>query len=82
MDYTITIEGIEMNHIKISSEIAPSRFYDMNNWTLGAAVENYVESEIIGENNYGTVSSNINYNHWQIQASELYHNNRFNIKGQ
>jgi hypothetical protein len=35
-----------MNHIKISSEIAPSRFYDMNNWTLGAAVENYVGTEI------------------------------------
>jgi hypothetical protein len=46
MEYTITIEPIEMNHIKISSEIAPSRFYDMNNWTLGAAVENYVETEI------------------------------------
>ena len=49
MEYTITIEAIEMNNIKISSEIAPSRFYDMNNWTLGAAVENYVESEIIGD---------------------------------
>ena len=49
MEYTITIEPIEMNHIKISSEIAPSRFYDMNNWTLGTAVENYVESEIIGD---------------------------------
>ena len=49
MDYTIIIEGIEMNHIKISSEIASSRFYDMNNWTLGAAIENYVENEIIGE---------------------------------
>jgi hypothetical protein len=46
MEYTITIEPIEMNHIKISSEIAPSRFYDMNNWTLGAAVENYVGTEI------------------------------------
>lgn len=49
MDYTITIEGIEFNHIKISSEIAANRIYDMNNWTLGAAVENYVASEIIGE---------------------------------
>ena len=49
MDYTIRIEGVEMNHIKISSEIAPSRFYDMDKWTLGAAVENYIESEIAGE---------------------------------
>ena len=49
MDYTITIEGIEMNHIKISSTIAPSRIYDMDKWTLGAAVENYLESEILGD---------------------------------
>ena len=49
MDYTIRIEGVEMNHIKISSEIAPSRFYDMDKWTLGTAVENYIESEIAGE---------------------------------
>ena len=49
MEYTITINPVEMNHISISSEIAPTRYYDMNNWTLGSAVENYVETEIIGE---------------------------------
>lgn len=49
MDNTIAIEGIEMNHIKISSTIAPSRIYDMDKWTLGAAVENYLESEILGD---------------------------------
>lgn len=47
MDYTIKIEGAEMNHIKISSENAPSRFYDMDKWTLGNAVENYLETEIL-----------------------------------
>ena len=59
MDYTITIEGIEHNHIKISSEIAPSRFYDMSKWTLGSAVENYVESEIIGEESCWQTADNV-----------------------
>lgn len=47
MEYNITIETVEMNNIKISSPDAPSRFYDLANWTLGAAVENYIEDELM-----------------------------------
>ncbi len=46
MEYTLTIEPIEMNHIKISSEDGATRFYDLNNWTIGAAVENYISDEL------------------------------------
>ena len=37
---------IENQTYKISSDIAPTRFYEMENWSLGAAVENYVTTEI------------------------------------
>lgn len=47
MNYNITIETIEMNTIKISSEDGTSRFYDLSNWTIGAAVENYIEDELM-----------------------------------
>lgn len=48
MNYNITIETVEMNHIKISSIDGETRFYDLNNWTVGAAVENYIEDELEG----------------------------------
>lgn len=48
MNYNITITTVEMNNIKISSPDGATRFYDLNNWTLGAAVENYVNDEILG----------------------------------
>ena len=47
MNYTIAIETVEMNTIKISSPEGASRFYDLNNWTLGAAVENYIADELM-----------------------------------
>ena len=47
MNYNITIETIEMNHIKISSPDGASRYYDLNNWTIGAAVENYIDDELM-----------------------------------
>ena len=45
--YNFTVETIEMNYIKISSENGATRFYDLNNWTVGAAVENYIEDELM-----------------------------------
>lgn len=42
----INIETIEMNYIKISSEEGATRFYNLDNWTIGAAVENYIEDEL------------------------------------
>ena len=45
--YNLKIERIEMNYIKISSEIGATRFYDLNKWTIGAAVENYIEDELM-----------------------------------
>lgn len=48
MNYDLHIETIEMNHISISSEDGATRYYDLNNWTLGAAVENYINDEILG----------------------------------
>ena len=45
--YNFTVETVEMNHIKISSENGATRFYDLNNWTIGAAVENYIEDELM-----------------------------------
>lgn len=45
--YNFTVETIEMNYIKISSEDGTARFYDLNNWTIGAAVENYIAEELI-----------------------------------
>ena len=51
MEYTITITPKENNSIAISSEIAPTRFYEMTHWTLGAAVENYMETEILSVDN-------------------------------
>lgn len=47
MNLNINIETIEMNHIKISSEDGATRFYDLNNWTIGAAVENYISDELM-----------------------------------
>lgn len=44
----ITIE-INNNIAKITNEIAGTRLYELENWALGAAVENYVASEIICE---------------------------------
>ena len=44
--YNFTVETIEMNYIKISSEDGANRFYDLNNWTVGAAVENYIADEL------------------------------------
>jgi hypothetical protein len=46
MNYTITIETKEMNHITISSPDGATRFYDLDRWTIGAAVENYIEDEL------------------------------------
>ena len=48
MNYNINI-NITNNIAKISSDLAPSRIYDLGNWDLGAAVRNYVESEILCE---------------------------------
>ncbi len=47
MNFKINIETIEMNHIKISSEEGATRFYDLDRWTIGAAVENYIENELM-----------------------------------
>ena len=47
MNYNIRIETIEMDHIKISSPDGASRYYDLNNWTIGAAVENYIDDELM-----------------------------------
>lgn len=44
--YNFTVETIEMNYIKISSEEGATRFYDLDKWTVGAAVENYIEDEL------------------------------------
>ena len=49
MNYNINIETYNNNTAKISSDIAPTRIYDLNCWALGAAVRNYVESEILCE---------------------------------
>ena len=46
MNFNINIETIEMNNIKISSENGATRFYDLAHWTIGAAVENYIECEL------------------------------------
>ena len=47
MDYNITIETVEMNCIKISSVLyGIARFYDLSKWTVGAAVENFIEDEL------------------------------------
>ena len=48
MNYNINIE-INNNTAKISSDIAPTRYYELDRWALGAAVRNYVESEILCE---------------------------------
>ena len=48
MNYTITVENFE-GTLRIASEIAPTRFYELSHWTLSAAVENYVATEIICE---------------------------------
>ena len=41
----INIETIEMNYIVISSENGAISFYDLSQWTIDAAVENYIEQE-------------------------------------
>ena len=43
--YTITIEILEMNYIKISSNFNKTVYYDTKVWTLEKAVENYVKGE-------------------------------------
>lgn len=47
MNFDIKIETVEMNNIKISSEDGATRFYDLSIWTIGAAVENYIEDELM-----------------------------------
>lgn len=47
MNFDIKIETVEMNNIKISSEDGATRFYNLNRWTIGAAVENYIEDELM-----------------------------------
>lgn len=42
----ITIETVEMNTLKISSPDGATRFYDLDKWTIGAAVENYIADEL------------------------------------
>ncbi len=44
----ITIE-IKNNIAKITTEIAGSRIYELEHWALGAAVENYIATEILCE---------------------------------
>ena len=44
--HNLKIERIEMNCIKISSEIGATRFYDLDKWTVQAAIANYVEDEM------------------------------------
>ena len=46
MNYNITIETVEMNYIKISSPDGATRFYDLNKWEIGSALENYIEDEL------------------------------------
>lgn len=46
MNLKINIEIVEMNQVKISSEEGMAiNFYDLSQWTIGAAVENYIEQE-------------------------------------
>lgn len=47
MDYNINITTVEMNMVKISSEDGATRFYSLDDWTIGAAVENYIEDELM-----------------------------------
>lgn len=47
MDYNINITTVEMNMVKISSGDGATRFYSLDNWTIGAAVENYIEDELM-----------------------------------
>ena len=44
--HNLKIERIEMNYIKISSEIGATRFYDLDKWTMQAAIANYIEDEM------------------------------------
>jgi hypothetical protein len=51
MDYNkINIEiEIKNNKAYIYSDIGGGRLYELEHWTLGAAVHNYVEDEILCE---------------------------------
>jgi hypothetical protein len=51
MDYNkINIEiEIKNNEAKISTDIAGARYYNLDRWALGAAVHNYIEDEILCE---------------------------------
>lgn len=51
MEFTLTIKTIEMDTLtlKISSADAPSRCYNLDKWTVGAAVENYINTELLDE---------------------------------
>jgi hypothetical protein len=42
----IKIEVLELNCIRISSCFNRDVVYDLNKWTLGEAVEDYVEGEL------------------------------------
>lgn len=44
--YNLTIEYAEMNTIIIRGEGCEPRFYDLNKWSVGQAVENYIEYEM------------------------------------
>lgn len=47
MNFNLSIETVEMNNIKISSEDGCTRYYDLKYWTIGSAVENYIEDELM-----------------------------------
>jgi hypothetical protein len=49
MEFTLKIETIEMDTLKISNADAPSRYYNLDKWTVGAAVENYINTELLDE---------------------------------
>lgn len=46
MNLKVNIEIVEMNQVKISSDEEKAiSFYDLSQWTVGAAVEDYIEQE-------------------------------------
>lgn len=46
--FNINFEIIEMNMLLLSSEDGADRFYNLEKWTIGTAVENYIEEELMG----------------------------------
>lgn len=47
MNFDINFEIVEMDMLKLSCDNCASRIYDLNNWTIGAAVENYINDEVM-----------------------------------